>query len=80
MTAPLPLTMDQMNRVLDVVDDLELSREKIQVELLPAGAGAVERLPNGRLGVTLPADLALDDWLITLRTRLTELATEEDRA
>lgn len=79
MTAPLPLTMDQMNRVFDVIDDLELSREKIQVELLPAGDGAVERLPGGRLGVTLPAKRPLDDWLPTLRARLVELATPEDR-
>lgn len=80
MPTDLPLSMHQMNLVFDVVDELEISRERVQVELLPAGAGSVERLVNGRLGVTLPAELKLDDWLPTLRGRLTELAVEEDRA
>ena len=79
MTHDLPLDMESMNRVFDVVDDLEISRERVQVELLPAGGGSVERLASGRLGVILPADRALTDWLPRLRQRLTELATEEDR-
>lgn len=79
MNHDLPLSMEQMNRVFDVVDDLEISRERVQVELLPAGAGAVERRANGRLGITLPAGQPLDDWLPTLRHRLTALSTDEDR-
>ena len=79
MSDELPLSMAQMNRVFDVVDDLEISREKVQVELLPAGAGSVERLASGRLGVTLPAERDLEGWLPVLRARLTDLATEEDR-
>ena len=73
----IPLGMDQMNRVFDVVDDLEISRERIQVELLPVGEGSVERLTSGRIGIVLP-DGPLGEWLPLLRARLEQLRTVED--
>ena len=69
-----PIGMAEMNRVFEVVDELELSRESIQVPLLPEGEGSVRRLDNGRFEIVLPADGNLDDWLPSLAARLRELA------
>lgn len=69
-----PIGMLEMNRVFEVVDGLELSRESIQVPLLPEGGGSVRRLDNGRFEIVLPADGDLDAWLPTLERRLRELA------
>lgn len=66
----IPIGMQEMNAVFGVTDALEISREAIQVELLPEGAGAVERLANGRVRIVLPADRPLADWLPELRRRL----------
>ncbi len=74
----IPIGMQEMNAVFEVTDALEISREAIQVELLPAGAGSVERLANGRVRIVLPAERALADWLPELRRRLESLGSPED--
>jgi hypothetical protein len=65
-----PIDMATMQRIFEVVDALEMSRESVQVPLLPAGDGAVRRLENGRIEITVPATRSLDDWLPELRHRL----------
>jgi hypothetical protein len=67
-----PIGMDTMERIFEVVDDLELSREAIQVPLLPAGRGDVRALPNGRIEIVVPED-DLEAWLPELRRRLASL-------
>jgi hypothetical protein len=62
--------MREMNLVFEVVDRLEISRESIQVPLLPAGSGGVTRLANGRLEIVLPADRPLEEFLPTLESEL----------
>lgn len=69
-----PIGMHEMNLVFEVVDRLEISRERIQVPLLPAGLGSVRRLDNGRFEIVLPADQALDDWLPGLEAELRRLS------
>ena len=71
------LTQDVMNRVLDVVDELEISREAITVPLEMSGPGAVRRLPRGKLEITLPAeDEALEAFLASLPGAIAALASE----
>lgn len=68
-----PIGMETMERIFEVVDDLEISREAIQVPLLPAGDGAVRELPNGRIEIVVP-EAGLEAWLPELRRRLGPLA------
>lgn len=62
----LPIGMEEMNRIFDVVDELEISRESIQVDLLPSGPGAIDPLANGKVRIVLPAEGDLEAWLPTL--------------
>lgn len=62
----IPIGMEEMNRIFDVVDGLEISREEIQVDLLPAGDGAVERMPGGKIRIVLPATGDLATWFESL--------------
>jgi len=71
-----PIGMDEMNLVFEVVDRLEISREHIQVPLLPEGEGSVRRLQNNRLEIVLPAEIELATWLPTLEEQLRRLAQE----
>ncbi len=65
-----PLDMETMNRIFDVVDDLEISRESIQVPLLPEGDGAVRQLRSGKIEIVVPAAVPLEEWLPDLKRRL----------
>ncbi len=69
----LPIGQKEMNRILEVADRLEISREAIQVELLPAGEGAVERLESGKVRIVLPEDETLEQFLSELERRLLKL-------
>ena len=72
----LPIGMEQMNRIFEVVDDLEISRESIQVDLLPAGEGAIERLDGGKVRIVLPATAELSDWLTKLAEALRSMGLD----
>ena len=71
-----------MKRIFDVVDDLDISRELIQVELLADGDGAVDRLGNGKVRIVLPATTDLSSWLETLAATLRsmDLGPDADRS
>lgn len=71
---PAPIDMATMQRIFEIVDDLEISRESIQVPLVPEGNGSVERLPGDRIEIVVPADTPLTDWLPELRRRLEPFA------
>lgn len=43
-----------MQRLFEVTDELGLDREEIEVPLEMRGDGEVERLPSGKLRITLP--------------------------
>lgn len=59
-----------MNQVFDVLDDLGLDREAVQVPLLMAGEGAVQRLGSGRFEIELPDTDDLGPFLTTLPEQL----------
>lgn len=76
----LPIGMDEMNRVFDVVDELEISRESIQVDLLPSGSGSVDRLPTGKIRIVLPESIEIEDWLPILASELRNASDQRSRA
>jgi len=64
------LDQKAMQRLFEVIDELEIDREAIEVPLEMAGEGAVERLPNGKLRITLPDADDLGPFLATLPERI----------
>ena len=79
--AILPIGMEEMNRIFKIVDELEVSREAIQVDLLPAGEGQVEKLPSGKVRIVLPESGDLSPWLRSLAGTLEKMglaAARED--
>lgn len=76
----LPIGMAEMNQIFDVIDKLGISREAVQVELLPAGRGTIER-HGGKVRLVLPAETPFEQWLPTLQDTLsamTDLRTETE--
>lgn len=67
------LTPQIMNRLFEVTDALELSREAIQVPLVLEGEGKIQRLKNGKVEITLPDTDDLGPFLASLPERLRTL-------
>jgi len=64
------LDQQSMQRLFEVTDEIPLDREGIEVPLEMTGAGSVERLPNGKLRITLPDADDLGPFLATLSERV----------
>lgn len=75
--SPKPLDMATMQALFEVTDDLGISRESIQVPLLPEGEGTIRILANERIEIVVPAERRLEDWLPELRLRLTSMLRSE---
>jgi len=59
-----------MQQLFAVTDELGLDREGIEVPLEMEGAGDVERLPSGKLRITLPGVDDLGPFLSSLPDRV----------
>jgi len=69
------LDQRSMQRLFEVTDELAIDREALEVPLEMAGEGDVERLPGGKLRITLPDADDLGPFLDALPERL-EVAGE----
>jgi len=60
------VSFQHITRILGVIDDLEISREAVEIPLSPESPGVVRLLANGKLEIVVDADMPFDDWLQTL--------------
>lgn len=67
------LDQRSMQQLFEVTDQLEIDREAIEAPLEMAGEGDVERLPGGKLRITLPDADDLGPFLEALPGRLESL-------
>jgi hypothetical protein len=56
----------QIERIFEILDRLAISREAVVIPLRPQGEGSVKRLSNGKLEITVPADLPFEQWYVSL--------------
>ena len=71
------VSFQHITRILGVIDDLEISREAVEIPLSPEKPGAVRRLANGKWEIVVDAEIPFDDWLQTLPQQLRALMPEE---
>ena len=64
------VSFQHITRILEVTDELDISREAVEIPLAPASPGVVRRLPNGKLEIVVDADLPFDDWVQTLPEKI----------
>ena len=60
------VSLKHISRILEVIDLLGLSREWVEIPLSPESPGAVRRLSNGKLEITVDAEQPFEDWLGSL--------------
>ena len=64
------VSFQHITKILEVTDDLDISREAVEIPLAPESPGVVRRLSNGKLEIVVDADLPFDDWLQTLPEKI----------
>ncbi len=69
------VTLKEIERVFEVLERLDISREAVIIPLKPARPGAVRRLPGGKFEILVDAEQPLDEWLVWLEDELRQLTT-----
>lgn len=64
------VSFQHITRILGVTDDLDISREAVEIPLAPESPGVVRRLSNGKLEIVVDADIPFDDWLQSLPEKI----------
>ena len=76
MTAPPPkdVTFAQINRILELTDEMEMDRKRIEIPLYAMSPGKIQKLPNGKIEIVVDADVPFDEWLVAAKQRLQQVA------
>ena len=72
---PQGVQLAQIERIFEILDRLAISREAVVIPLRPQGAGGVRRLSNGKLEITVPADIPFEQWYASLEGALKHLVS-----
>jgi hypothetical protein len=70
------VTMKEIEQIFAVTDALGIHREAIVIPLGPQSPGRVRRLPNGKLEITVDAEVPMEEWV----RRLPELIRQASGA
>lgn len=70
MTKQTAVSFEQITRVLELTDRLEISREWVEIPLSPANPGTVKRLDNGKLEIVVDSEVPFDEWLNSLENKI----------
>jgi hypothetical protein len=71
------VSFQHITRILGVIDDMEISREAVEIPLSPESPGVVRRLSNGKLEIVVDAEMPFDDWLQTLPQKIQGVMPED---
>ena len=58
--------MREIDAIFAVTDALGLHRETLVIPLGPGSPGRVRKLSNGKLEITVDAELPIDEWVTAL--------------
>ena len=67
------ITMDDMNLIFSVTDDMGIHRESVRVELGKEDPGSIEQGAGGIIEITIPSSTPTQDFANELRSRLESL-------
>jgi len=67
------VTPEQVMKILELTDSLNLHREAVVIPLLRRNGGGIAVLSDQRLQITVPRDRAFDEWIVELRDKLANM-------
>ncbi|MBI3785431.1 MAG: hypothetical protein HY270_18720 [Deltaproteobacteria bacterium] len=65
--------MAEIERIFEVLERLDISREAVVIPLRPAAPGAVRRLAGGKFEIVVDSEIPFDQWLAVLEKQLQSL-------
>ena len=68
------VTMKEIERIFEILDRREISREAVVIPLRPASPGSIRKQSDVRFEILVERDRPLEEWLPELEARLVELA------
>lgn len=74
------VSFQQISQILELIDQLEISREAVEIPLSPESPGVVRRLANGKIEIVVDADVPFEKWLPTVTQNVQALVAEEPDA
>jgi hypothetical protein len=73
------VTLKEIERIFDVIERFDISREAVVIPLRPASPGSVEQLANGKLQIVVDSEQPFEEYLAGLEVRLAEITGREER-
>ncbi len=67
------VTLKEIERIFEIIEPLNISREAVVIPLRPDHPGRVRILPNGKLEIIVERDDDLDQWMSGLAGRIKAL-------
>ncbi len=77
MTPLQAVSFQQITQILELTDQLEISREAVEIPLSPESPGVVRRLANGKIEIVVDADVPFEDWVQTVPRKIQALMSEQ---
>jgi hypothetical protein len=71
------VSFQQILQILALTDEMDISREAVDIPLTPESPGVVRRLPNGKFEIVVDADLPFEEWLQGLEPKIQRLMSQE---
>jgi hypothetical protein len=71
------VTLQEIERVFDILAECGLSREAVVIPLKPVHPGGVRLRPDNRLEITFDSTTPLEEFLAVVRARVREIVGSE---
>ncbi len=70
------VSFQQISQILELTDQLEISREAVEIPLSPESPGVVRRLANSKIEIVVDADIPFEEWLQMIPQKIQALRLE----
>jgi len=77
MTPLQTVSFQQITQILELTDQLEISREAVEIPLSSESPGVVRRLANSKIEIVVDADMPFEEWLKMVPQKIQALSSEE---
>jgi hypothetical protein len=77
MTPSQTVSFQQITQILELTDQLEISREAVEIPLSPESPGVVRRLANSKIEIVVDADMPFEEWLQMVPQKIQALSSED---
>ncbi len=71
------VSFQQISQILELTDQLEISREAVEIPLSPESPGVVRRLANSKIEIVVDADVPFEEWLQRVPQKIQALRSED---